>query len=285
MNLQISGSFLQTLRRTAREAIIFTLLGPIVVTLGYLALQAYNAPSAAPHTKPKMCTNYLSTLKTQNIPSSTPIPIIKKGWARAGAGASIYKRCHFEGYDACFNAGIYGSDSIVTLHDGDQVKLLSKETRASDGSEIYEAQFQHWTGWINVTDFGFPLPPGSTVVFDPSEIATTDATEWIAQQETIPCMAGAQEGDQLQADKPMFDGLHTIRFKQDMYVQTYDGTWMRFPNGWETPTNRIERVVNHISLSDYIHPKDGVLAGVIFGWPFGFAVWLAYRILRFAIKG
>lgn len=276
MNLQISASFLQTLRRIAREAIIFTLLGPIVVTLGYLTVQAYNAPSAAPYTKPKMCPNYIK--KTNPISRPTPIPI-KQGWARAGTGASIYKRCHFEGYDACFNAGIYGNESIVVLHEGDQVKLLSKEIRAADGSNIYEAQFQHWTGWINVSDFGFPLPPGFTL--DP----VPQTVDWIEQQETIPCLAEVQVGDQFQADNPMFEGLHTIRFKQDMYVQGYDGAWIRFPNGEETPTNQIERVVNHTPLSDYVHPKDGLLAGVVFGWPIGFAVWVAYRILRFAIKG
>ena len=96
---------------------------------------------------------------------------------------------------------------------------------------------------------------------------------------------GVQIGDQFQTDNPMFDGLHTTRFKQDIYIQGYDGAWIRFPNGEEIPVNRIERVVNHVSLSDYIHPKDGLLVGAVFGWPFGFAVCVAYRILRFAIKG
>jgi hypothetical protein len=67
---------------------------------------------------------------------------------------NIYKRCHFNtgSYPCGFNDYLSDTDSISTLHKGDQVQLLSNKTRSSDGSEIYEVRFQQWTGWIDAAD-------------------------------------------------------------------------------------------------------------------------------------
>jgi hypothetical protein len=63
---------------------------------------------------------------------------------------NIDKRCYFN--TGSFPCGIesYNSDGevVATLHKGDRVQLLSNETRASGGSEIYEVKFQQWTGWV-----------------------------------------------------------------------------------------------------------------------------------------
>lgn len=50
---------LTTLRRLAREAVIFTLLGPFAVVGYYVAAQIYNAPRPALHEAVKSCPNFL----------------------------------------------------------------------------------------------------------------------------------------------------------------------------------------------------------------------------------
>jgi hypothetical protein len=44
------------------------------------------------------------------------------------------------------------NETVATLHSGEEVKLLSAKTRASDGKEIIEVAFQKWTGWIEFSD-------------------------------------------------------------------------------------------------------------------------------------
>ena len=83
----------------------------------------------------------------------------------------------------------------------------------------------------------------------------------------------------------MHGGLHTMRLNKDYYIQDYQGTWLKFPNGYETPSDQLDRVINKIPLSAYVHPTEAGLIASVIGWPFGLAVWVAYRILRFAIKG
>ena len=115
----------QPVRRLAREALIFTLLGPVAVALGYMAIQAYKAPSPAAHSVARMCPNYLSK-KDQPDPVAQPAaPPVKPGWARINTkhDTRLYKRCHFNGYMACLGQL---DESVATLHPGEEVKLLQR---------------------------------------------------------------------------------------------------------------------------------------------------------------
>jgi hypothetical protein len=71
-----------------------------------------------------------------------------------GAFTSMYKRCYFNtgSYPCGFDNYLSDGDVVATLHKGDRVQVLSRKTRSSGGSEIYEVQFQQWSGWIDATD-------------------------------------------------------------------------------------------------------------------------------------
>ncbi len=71
-----------------------------------------------------------------------------------GDFTKIYKRCYFNtgSYPCGLDAYLSDGEVISTLHKGDQVQLLSRKTRSSGGSEIYEVRFQQWTGWIDAAD-------------------------------------------------------------------------------------------------------------------------------------
>lgn len=71
-----------------------------------------------------------------------------------GDFASIYKRCYFNTgtYPCGIDDYLSNRDAISTLHKGDHLQLLSRKTRSSGGNEIYEVQFQQWTGWIDAAD-------------------------------------------------------------------------------------------------------------------------------------
>jgi hypothetical protein len=47
----------RTIRRTTREAVIFTLLGPFVFVIGFCGVQAYKATRVAPYTTVLACEN------------------------------------------------------------------------------------------------------------------------------------------------------------------------------------------------------------------------------------
>jgi len=67
---------------------------------------------------------------------------------------SICKRCYFNAgsYPCGFGADLSNGAVISTLHKGDRLQLLSHKTRSSGGSDIYEVQFQQWTGWADASD-------------------------------------------------------------------------------------------------------------------------------------
>ena len=49
---------MKSLRHLAREAVIFTLLGPIPVFVGWLAVETYGAPPRAAYTTVKACSSF-----------------------------------------------------------------------------------------------------------------------------------------------------------------------------------------------------------------------------------
>jgi hypothetical protein len=54
---------------------------------------------------------------------------------------------------ACFDTGFqFSCGKIAVLKKGDRVQILSGKVRAPDGSDIYEAKFQQWTGWVSASD-------------------------------------------------------------------------------------------------------------------------------------
>jgi hypothetical protein len=95
----------------------------------------------------------LHPIQPANLPA--PIPLVSSpkpksrsalGWAVvADDFTDIYKRCYFN--TGSLPCGI-DETTVAMLHKGDRIRLLTRETRSSDGNEIYEVQFQQWTGWI-----------------------------------------------------------------------------------------------------------------------------------------
>jgi len=69
-----------------------------------------------------------------------------------GDFAEIDKRCYFDA--GSYPCGLYDPNgaTISTLHKGDQLQILSHKIRSSGGTDIYEVQFQQWTGWIDAAN-------------------------------------------------------------------------------------------------------------------------------------
>jgi hypothetical protein len=93
-------------------------------------------------------------LKMETQPQSQPNcqAVVCSGWAVVSPeyGSRIASR-------NCFDADLTSRvlcGNIAVLKKGDRVQILSDKVRAPDGSDIYEAKFQQWTGWVSASDLG-----------------------------------------------------------------------------------------------------------------------------------
>ncbi len=86
-------------------------------------------------------------------PNSKTHPVLGSAVV-TGEFTSIYKRCYFNAgnYPCGFGSDLSNGAAMSTLHKGDRLQLLSHKTRSSGGSDIYEVQFQQWTGWADASD-------------------------------------------------------------------------------------------------------------------------------------
>lgn len=249
------------LRRLAREAVIFTLLGPFALVVGYCTVQAFKAPRPAAYTTAKACDSWFAA----NAPKQAEPAGQRFTWDSDKAQPMTVP---------CVEIQTLKNQSTTPpwfLYHSPTISELSKDKGFLAASQTDQ------TAYLKTVDPAFAK-------YSASEQQTY--LKWIVRTVADPKF----NAKDLYKDAVVWDakfdsstGLPYFDASDAFYIQAYDGTWLKFAPG--TPNARVVRTLNKTPLLDYVHPIDAALVALVFGWPLGLGAWFAYRVVRFAIEG
>ncbi len=93
--------------------------------------------------------------------------------------------------------------NIAVLKKGDRAQILSDKVRAPDGSDIYEAKFQQWRGWVSASDLSpekgeeVPLADRLNADCPPGEVREQDPFAKLGGKalSPLPCVKSSLENE------------------------------------------------------------------------------------------
>ena len=319
---------MKTFRQIAREAVVFTLLGPIAAAVGYIGIEIYKAPEpwlsrttlfipggAVP--------DVFANAYNDSLAGRSPAPDWAKGaslGAPAGSGAP-------PGVTFDFSKSVPAASSAVPgfIADDAAASPPSQPHQSAPGPDVIDAAINESLGKtpaapaalsgktaVNLADTViYRLSSGHTATLPQSSVPALlkqdptakrigrlvdyvpmmfgQATDWVPIKFAQQAMSTA--GGELSVDMTDLNGKHwIIPFSQQNDAQkNYGYAWdddesnatLRRYVAAHSPTlsSRTWEIFKSISLTEVV----GV--SLIFGWLVGFSIWLAYRVVRFAVQG